>query len=128
MNKDDDEGYAYGECPIPWIRIVLLTSAIVVFGTLVGPALWAPPVNRTLEVSAQSAEVPGSTTVTLQLHQDGTVTWRRPPTMDDQVWFLPKLGIQSIDVPQPVKPEPAPSPWVAQTLKDLEKYEYKIDK
>ena len=77
------------------------------------------PLNRTLEVSASSTEVPGSTTVTLQLHQDGSVTWQRPPTMDDKVWFLPKLGIQSIDVPPIPKPEPAPSPWVEETLKNL---------
>ena len=117
--------------PHPLPRLRFPWGKLILFCTLLGFGLlhyFPAPINRTLEMSAQSAEVPGSTTVTLQLHQDGTVTWRRPPTMDDQVWFLPKLGIeQTRELPTPT-PVPTPSPWVAQTLKDLEKYEYKIDK
>lgn len=115
----DDQKVNYFEAPIPWVRITLLTAAVVAFVTHVGPALWAPPINRTLEVSARSTEVPGSTTVTLQLHQDGSVTWQRPPTMDDRVWFLPKLGIEQTHVPSTPKPLPPPSQWVEETLKKL---------
>ena len=117
--------------PHPLPRLRFPWGKLILFCTLPGFGLlhyFPAPINRTLEMSAQSAEVPGSTTVTLQLHQDGTVTWRRPPTMDDQVWFLPKLGIeQTRELPTPT-PVPPPSPWVAETLKSLEKYEYTIDK
>ena len=74
--------------PHPLPRLRFPWGKLILFCTLLGLILihyFPAPINRTLEMSAQSAEVPVSTTVTLQLHQDGRVTWRRPPTMDDQV-------------------------------------------
>jgi hypothetical protein len=68
------DSFEKGRMKFPWGKLILFCTLLALIVLQFMPA----PINRTMEVNAASTEVPGSTTVTLQMHQDGSVTWKRP--------------------------------------------------
>ena len=85
---EEDEDEEPPTPSFPWVRFTLLFAVIIAAGML-AQQYFKAPINRTLELTTYSSEVPSATTATLQLHQDGTVTWQRPPSMNDRIWALP---------------------------------------